>query len=241
MKISRYKHEFDFSYTLGATLTYELLKTKPENVIKIYIRPKTKITEHIKDIIDMCKNKNIIIETSEKAFNILSPKENCFIIGVFKKEFKNLEEGSHVLLVNPSNAGNLGTIIRTCVGFGINNISIISPSVDYYDPKVVRASMGAIFHVNMKYYNNIEEYIKDFPKNKLYSFMLKSSKTINKIEKKQKDFTLVFGNEATGLPDEYLKICESVIIPHSKNIDSLNLPVAVSIAVYEFTKNIWQK
>ena len=49
-------------------------------------------------------------------------------------------------------------------------------------------------------------------------------------------FSLIFGNEATGLPDSFLEY-DSVIIPHSKTIDSLNLPIAVSIAIYSATSN----
>lgn len=240
MKINKYKHDLDYSYTLGATLTYELLKFKPYLINKIYISPKIKITNDIRKMLSLAKEKNIIIEETEKAFNILSKKENCFVIGEFKKENTDLIEDNHIVLVNPSNAGNLGTIFRTAVGFGINNIAIIKPSVDYYDPKVVRASMGALFHLNIKYYNDIYEYKKDFKNNKLYSFMLQSSKPINKIIK-TKPYSLVFGNEATGLPNEYLDICDSIIIPHSKDIDSLNLPIATSIAMYEFTKEKWQK
>ena len=67
---------------------------------------------------------------SDKIFNIVSNKENCYIIGVFKKyESKINPKSNHVVLVNPSNMGNLGTIIRTAIGFGINDIAIISPAV----------------------------------------------------------------------------------------------------------------
>ena len=54
--------------------------------------------------------------------------------------------------------------------------------------------------------------------------------------KPQGKFSLIFGNEATGLPHEFSKIGKSVIIPHSDRIDSLNLPIAASIAMYEATK-----
>ena len=70
--------------------------------------------------------------------------------------------------------------------------------------------------------------------------MLRNSKPINKIIK-TKPYSLIFGNEATGLPNEYSDLCDSIIIPHSKDIDSLNLPIATSIAMYEFTKEKWQK
>ena len=65
--------------------------------------------------------------------------------------------------------------------------------------------------------------------------MLQSNTSIHNVLFKE-PFSLVFGNEATGLPNNFLEYGESVIIPHSKEIDSLNLPVAVSIALYETSK-----
>ena len=54
--------------------------------------------------------------------------------------------------------GNMGTIIRTCVGFGIKNLAVIEPAVDIFNPKVVRASMGAVFHVNICRYDSFDTY-----------------------------------------------------------------------------------
>ena len=78
--------------------------------------------------------------------------------------------------------------------------------------------------------------MKEFPNHKRYAFMLRRSNSIHKIKKETNCYSLIFGNEATGLPDDYSDFCESVIIPHTNNIDSLNLPIASSIAMYEFTK-----
>lgn len=236
MKILKYKHDLNFSYAFGATLTYELLKENPKLINRVYISSKANETQGMVEIKDLCNKNNIEIIESDKAFNILSPKDNCFIISEFKKENKNLNNGNHIVLVNPSNAGNMGTIFRTASGFGYKDIAIIGNAVDYYDPKVVRASMGAIFHLNIKTYETIDEYIKDFPQQKLYAFMLRNSKSIHEIKKVNNNYSLIFGNEATGLPDNYSNFCESVIIPHTNNIDSLNLPIASSIAMYEFTK-----
>ena len=58
----------------------------------------------------------------------------------------------------PSDMGNLGTIIRTAVGFGCTDIGIISPAVDAYNPKVIRGSMGSFFKVNLQYFDSFEEY-----------------------------------------------------------------------------------
>ena len=240
LKIQKYKRDLDFSYALGATLTFELLKNAPHLARRVYISSSTDITPAITELLDMCKKHDVPVEKNDKAFNILSPKGNCFVIGEFKKYSIELDAGSHIVLVNPSDAGNLGTILRTATGFGLTNIAIIRPAVDFYDPKAIRASMGAAFHINIEYFDSIEEYKKKFPENNLYAFMLTASVSIHTVDREE-PFSLLFGNEATGLPDEYADFCNSVIIPHSDNIDSLNLPIAASIAMYEFTKNFWEE
>lgn len=238
MKVQRYKHDLDHSYALGATLTYELLKNAPQLATRVYLSSSLERTAAADELLALCKKHGVPTETNDKAFNILSPKGNCFIIGEFRKQDTRIRKGNHIVLVNPSDAGNLGTILRTATGFGLTDIAIVRQAVDFYDPRTVRASMGAAFHVNVEYFDRIEDYIARFPENQLYAFMLTASVPIHGLEIK-KPFSLVFGNEATGLPDCYADFCRSVIIPHSHDIDSLNLPIAASIAMYEFTKDRW--
>jgi len=239
LKIQKYKHDLDISYTLGATLTYELVKCRPRLVERILISSNTEYTEGINKLLEICEKNSIVIEKNDKAFNILSPKGNCFVIGVFRKEKQRLENGNHIVLVNPSDAGNMGTIVRTATGFGIKQLAIIRPAVDFYDPKTIRATMGAAFHIKAEYFNCIEDYCSRFPENMRYAFMLTSSKPLTEIEIK-KPYSLIFGNEATGLPENFANFCQSVIIKHSKDIDSLNLPMAAGIAMFSFTKEDWK-
>ena len=237
-KIQRYKHDMCLSYALGATLTFELLKSHPEWVTRVFLSSLIEDSEGILQLKDMCMRHHIECETNDKAFHILSPKGNCYVIGEFAKNPVPLEQSSHIVLVNPSDAGNLGTIIRTAVGFGITNIAIIKKAVDFYDPKAIRSTMGAAFHVNVEYFDTIEDYCVRFPDNTRYAFMLTASIPITDVKIKE-PFSLIFGNEATGLPDKFSSFCTSVIIQHSNDIDSLNLPMAAGIAMYEFTKNKW--
>ena len=234
MKIIRYKHNLDFTYALGATLVFELLKTKPEAVRRIFLKPSLKKdSQEIKDLLNLAEQHKIEIFESDKPFNILSPKDNCFIIAEFSKTTSKLDPAkSNLVLVNPSDAGNIGTIVRTAVGLGYQNIAVISPAVDVYDPKAIRATMGAIFHANVQYYANINEFLKLFPTHSRYSFMLKGAHNFDKTEIKA-PFSLIFGNEASGLPDEYAELATSVKIPQSSEIDSFSLPIAASIAMYE--------
>ena len=66
--------------------------------------------------------------------------------------------------------------------------------------------------------------------------MLKGATALDEIYPENVPFSLVFGNEGRGLDDDYLEVGKSILIPHSKEIDSLNLSLAVGIGLYEFTK-----
>lgn len=239
--VKRYKKDSTVSYALGFTLTFELMNRKPEKANRVYFHTSIEKNEAYYRLCKLCDQHNVEMVTSDKPFHILSQKENCYVIGEFEK-FKNALEADkpHVVLVNPSNAGNLGTIMRSALGFDVKNLAIIRPAVDIYEPKTVRASMGAVFGLNCQYFDTFEEYQNLYEDHDMYPFMLKATKTLHEIEPKEK-FSLIFGNEATGLPDSFLEVGTSTIIPHSHNIDSLNLPIAASIALYEATKSAFKR
>ncbi|HEY8395149.1 MAG TPA: TrmH family RNA methyltransferase [Bacilli bacterium] len=237
MNVKRYKNENPYSYTLGATLTIEALKKRPELVKRIFIHSKLNSLE-IENIIKTEAGKHKIpLEYNDKPFHILSEKENCYVIGEFRKFDCELDKNAkHIVLVSPSNFGNLGTIIRTAVGFNMKNLALIRPAVDIFNPQTVRASMGALFNINFRYFNSFEEYLAYAGKRDCFPFMLQGKKSLAEM-KFPKICSLIFGNEATGLPESFLGIGEPIIIRHSSEIDSLNLPVAVSIALYEASKD----
>ena len=236
MDIKSYKKSFDYSYTFGMFPTVELIKSKPGNVIKVLVSSHYRKETSTMDIFKLCANNNIKTEVNDKAINRISDKKNCFVVGVFQKYTCEIEENkSHIVLVNPSNMGNMGTIIRTLAGFGLNDLAVISPGVDIFDPKVIRASMGAIFKINFKYYDDFSQYNEKFKQHKLYTFMLDGAKSLkNVIHDENENFSLVFGNEATGLDSSVSKIGTSVLIKHTDRIDSLNLTIAAGIAMYHF-------
>lgn len=232
--IKPYKKGFEYSYTLGAFPTIELIKGQPEVVKAVYIHS----TFTDKDnIIYLCKLKNIPVLENDKLISKLSDKENCFVIGVFDK-FENTLDAtkSHIILVNPSNMGNLGTIIRTAVGMGIYDIGLITPCADIYNPKTIRSSMGAFFKLRHQHFASFEEYRHQYKCHDVFTFMLNGSKTLEIQNCPKTDlFSLVFGNEATGLDDSFLDVGTSIIIPQSPDVDSLNITIAVGIGAFIFT------
>lgn len=234
--MKRYKREDPVSYALGITLTFELLNFAHEYARKVYIHSSMERGEVFGKLEKLCKEHRVPMEFSDKPFNILSQKENCYVIGEFEKFSRKLDYTvSHVVLNNPSNAGNMGTIMRSATGFGITNLALMRPCVDPFDPKTIRASMGAIFRMNVEEFDSFAQYKAKIGDRATYPFMLKAKKKLPETEFAA-PFSLIFGNEATGLPDSFLDEGTSVIIPHSDRIDSLNLPIAASIALYEATK-----
>jgi TrmH family RNA methyltransferase len=232
--IKAYKKSFDYSYTLGAFPTIEMIKSRPEIVKAVYIH--TTFTD--KDNVTLlCNDKKIPILTNDKLFSKISDKENCFVIGVFDKYDCNLEKDkSHIVLVNPSNMGNVGTIIRTAVGMGIYDIALITPCADLFNPKTIRSSMGAVFRLRHQYFSTFDEYQKQYDKHDIFTFMLNGSNTLEIQNCPKTDlFSLVFGNEATGLDDSYLNVGTSICIPQSPDVDSLNITIAVGIGTFIFT------
>ena len=141
-----------------------------------------------------------------------------------------------MLLVNPSDCGNLGTILRTALGFGVEDVALIRPCADVFDPRTVRASMGAIFQLRVKTYNTFEEWEAENPGRPLYPFMLQASVPMEDVLGKPlpQNWTLVFGNEGSGLPAEYATRGQPVRIPSNDRVDSLNLSIAAGIGIYAF-------
>ncbi len=236
----RYRKDGEVSYSLGITLTFELLQHRPEQAARVFVHSAMKEGDTLERLLHLCREQGVEVIYSDKIFHVMSQKENCFVIGEFGKYQGRLEKGaSHIVLVNPSNAGNMGTIMRSALGFGLNQMAVIRPAVDAFDPKVVRASMGAIFSTEFAYFDSFDEYREEYGERELYPFMLDASMTLPELAPSGQ-FSLIFGNEATGLPKEFSQVGRSVVILHSDRIDSLNLPIAASIAMYEATKGMMQ-
>lgn len=233
----KYKRDFDHSYTYGVFPTLELLTYQPKQALRVFIHTKGKENEGLAKIKDLCQKYGISIEKADGLLAKLSSAENCYAIGVFKKYQTAIENSNnHVVLVNPSDPNNAGTIIRTMIGLDVTNLAVIKPAIDIFDPKVIRASMGAIFQLYFSYYNSFQEYQHTFVFHHMYPFMGKG-KHILQNTTFQKPFSFIFGNEGSGLPESFRTIGESISIPQSDKIDSFNLSVAVAFALYEATRN----
>ena len=192
--------------------------------------------EGVEKLRAICREHNVREEVADKALRRISGKENCFAAMVFSKWQAELRPDlPHVVLHHPMDEGNLGTIQRTLLGLGIRDIAVIRPAADVFDPHVVRATMGAVFSLRVKQYEDFSLYRMEHPGHSLYPFMLDGSVLLEEAASRvQRPYALVFGNEGSGLPPEFAQMGQAVRIPHNNEIDSLNLSIAVGIGAYAF-------
>lgn len=232
-RIKTYKKEFSHSYVFGASPTIELLRARHSMAECVYIHSSYRDAD---SLIRLCGGLGVPCVCSDREFGIVKSKENCYVFGVFRK-YAEAPAGDkpHIVLVNPSDMGNLGTIIRTMSGLGICDLAVIEPAADFWDPKTIRASMGAVFHIRHRAYQSFEDYAGEYNAHSFFPFMLSGSA-------RPEDappcalFSLVFGNESRGLDRRYEQIGQSVRIPFKGVVDSFNLSVAVGIGAYAFAK-----
>ena len=168
----------------------------------------------------------------ERISNLKSPNKVLAVVKI--KEQKIIQQKSAVTLVldDINDPGNLGTIIRMCDWFGVKQIICSENTVDIYNPKVVQATMGSLFRVNILYVNLVK-YLGTV--NTLIYGACMEGKNI-KNTNSERNSHLVMGNEANGISPEVSKfITDKVAIKNIGGItESLNVAVATSILLHEF-------
>jgi len=233
--LSPYRSELPYSYAPGVFPSLALMKAAPQRARRLLLSQQAQ-GEGIQKLRGICAQYQVREEFADKALRRISGKENCFAALVFDKwQDELMAMASHVVLVSPMDEGNLGTIQRTLLGFHILDLAIIRPAVDIFTPHGIRSSMGAVFSLRVKEYEDFESYRKSFPCHALYPFMLDGAETLKEAAAlTRQPYSLIFGNEGSGLPQEFSTLGQTVRIPHSDAIDSLNLAVAVAIGAYAF-------
>lgn len=182
--------------------------------------------------------KTIIEKDFKKLSDTISPQGIAAILEIPKtKSDVSINKNLVVALENISDPGNLGTIIRTCDWFGIEHVIISSNSVELYDPKVIRSTMGSIFHLDILVADNLYStlgLLKQTGSRILCADLNGDNIFDYKIIEKS---VLVLSNEAHGPTKELLDISDKIIsIPRIGNAESLNVASAGAILIAELTR-----
>tara|TARA_B100000614_G_scaffold33874_1_gene26396 strand:+ start:1426 stop:2019 length:594 start_codon:yes stop_codon:yes gene_type:complete len=177
-------------------IKYNKIVVEGTKTIKEFIDSKYKLDQLYSLDSKKINNFKPEIITKSQLKSISSQKTPYGTLAVFNIADKSIQDSSfYVVLDNISDPGNLGTIIRTCEWFGINQIICSNSSVDCYNPKVIQSSMGSLSRVNV-IYTEIFEFLKS--KNlPIYAADLKGEKL--KKSKISDKCIWVFGSESHGI------------------------------------------
>jgi len=131
--------------------------------------------------------------------------------------------------------GNLGTIIRTADAAGASGVILSKGTVDLYNSKTIRSTMGSLFHLPIVEVDDVAETLKLLKKQKIKTVATSLSASKNYFEADLKGgVAIMVGNEGAGLPDEIVKLCdEAVKIPIPGRAESLNVAVSTAVVLYE--------
>ena len=172
--------------------------------------------------------------TKEILDKLSSQDSGAKKIAIVKKIEEKEVSGDVLILDNIQDPGNLGTIIRSATAFGINTIILSDDSVDLYNEKVIRATEGMIFNINIIRRNLLSE----IPKLKDMGYVIYSTDLGgNTSSFDGEKIALVMGNEGNGIKKEIANLCDkNILIDIDESCESLNVAIASSILMYEMKK-----
>ena len=234
VKDIKVRHESHKAVIYGKHLVEEAIKA---NVLDIILISETKLDSYI-NIIEKLNPEQIYV-LDEKLFNKFAIADSMVdIVALINFSDGIVSESIYtedcILLENVQDPGNLGTILRVAKAGNISNILLSRSCVDVYNTKVLRASQGMQFGLNIV--TNID--LLDFTTK--YNGTLVATTPRGKSSIYQIDFTkniaMFFGNEGSGLSDELLSKIKNVSIPMLGNCESLNLAMSVTICVFEMVR-----
>ena len=224
-----YKSSMPYSYLAGSFPAQEWLRSdRTAQALIVSGQQDSQVTQ-------LAAEAGIPIIEAPRLIQRLSDKGSCHALLVIPKQSLPLSpDCNHLLLDQPSDFGNLGTILRCGAAFGLHDIAIVGHAADIWHPKVLRASMGAMAHLRVQLFPHKNDYLEQFSQHWVYPFMLQSSTPLGAVSWHQ-PATLAFGNEASGLADEWGQEhsypgrrgrCQPIRIEQSDLVDSSTWPTA---------------
>lgn len=176
----------------------------------------------------------VTYDVIKKISDVLSPPK---VMGLCSKIDYSQNLGDKVLLLDGlQDPGNIGTIIRSAASFGVDTIVFGKNTVDLYNSKVLRATQGMMFHVNI-IFAELEEVIEELKARGIpvYGTKVTHGEDVRNLSNRDKKrYALVMGNEGSGVRDEISEMVDlNLYIKMSDKVESLNVAVATSILLYE--------
>jgi TrmH family RNA methyltransferase len=207
-------------------------------ILSVYFSPSIISDE---ELIKIVRKENLLIPVHQSVFEKIAYRESTGgIIAVAEQKKHELSQikldrdALILVLEGVEKPGNLGALLRTADAAGVDAVIICDPQTDFYNPNVVRSSVGCVFTTALASATS-EETIAWLKKNnvKIYCTYLKASHEYYKTDFRPSS-AIIMGTEATGLSDLWVANSDAnIIIPMAGKIDSMNVSTAAAVVVFE--------
>ena len=212
----------------GEKMIQELIENFPNSIDFLCV---TKESDHFS------KNNSLVhaVATTEELKTISSMKSPNKSLAIVKKlDLKPSKSSFKLVLDNIQDPGNIGTILRLADWFNVKEIICSKETVDIYNPKVVQASMGAIFRITVTYCD-LENYLTNFS-GPIFGALLEGQNIYK--QKLLPEGLLILGNEGNGISEKIKPfITDPITIPRFGKAESLNVSIATGILLSDFFRN----
>lgn len=209
-----------------------------ERLQKVYVSAGFYEKQEHKELLKDCDYEVVSDAVFDSISDTKTPQGVICLIRQYHYQLEDLTAGKAPLcmvLENLQDPGNLGTIFRTAEGAGVTGILLSKESVDLYNPKVIRSTMGSVYRMPFFYTEDLHGVLGQWKKQGigLYAAHLKGTHTYDQ-EDYRKPSAFLIGNESQGLTEETANLADHYIrIPMSGQVESLNAAVASAILMYE--------
>ena len=216
---------------LRAVYVSEFFEKNPEN--KAVLMELQKKCEQVKAVFE-----TVADSVFKSVSDTQTPQGIMAVVSMPEYSMEQLLKGdkTHLLILESvQDPGNLGTMVRTGEGAGITGVIMNKTTVDLFNPKTIRSTMGSIYRVPYLITDNLPEVMKQLKHNEvsLYAAHLKGQHSYE-----EEDYTkacgFLIGNEGNGLSDEIADLADTYIkIPMEGQVESLNAAISATILMYE--------
>lgn len=223
LKQKKYRNQFGYYLIEGEHLVNEALKA---NQVECIITTKP-----------LKSNLEVIGVSEEVMAKLAFTKSPSNIMAKCKIDSNNelMMKKRYLILDDLQDPGNIGTLIRSALAFGIDQVILSKNCVDLYNDKLLRAMQGANFHISC-IYGDLTEIIEKLQANGVVvvGSALENGQDISLIEKTEK-MAFIVGNEGNGMNQNILDKCDYIGYIPIQTIESLNVAIAGSILMYHFS------
>lgn len=222
------------AHVVGLWPVLEALRHRPGLLGRVAWHPRIP-AEELQRLRQAAALAGVQVDEDEAMVSRLRRHRQAWVAATLDRPDDRLGAGDHLVLVRCAQAGNLGAVMRTALGFDLRQLALIEPRLDPWSPHVLRASQGAAFALRWSVWGSWAAYRADHPEHEAIALLPPAdgrASPLSELRAPAGSAAWVFGPEGGSLPQEVAMDARPLTIPQHPDLESHNLAVAVGVTLY---------